>query len=76
MTAPLTHVLSRIFVRGFYQAHAGMFLFFFLFMVGAVDPGELLNYHKTLMLAFISSPLMLMVVFVVWFLYTIILLHK
>jgi hypothetical protein len=71
MTAPLTHVLSRIFVRGFYQAHAGMFLFFFLFMVGAVDPGELLNYHKTLMLAFISNPLMLMVVFAVWLLYTI-----
>lgn len=70
MTLPLTHVLSRIFVRGFYQAHAGLFLFFFLFMIGAVDPGQLLNYHKTLMLAFITSPLMLLVVFAVWLLYT------
>jgi hypothetical protein len=70
MTPPLIHVLSRIFVRGFYQAHAGLFLFFFLFMIGAVDPGQLLNYHKTLMLAFITSPLMLIVVFMVWLLYT------
>ncbi|MFD1255567.1 hypothetical protein ACFQ3S_02060 [Mucilaginibacter terrae] len=70
MKQPLTHILSRIFVRGFYQAHAGMFLFFFLFMIGAVDPGQLLNYHKTLMLAFITSPLMLLVVFAAWLLYT------
>jgi len=71
MKRPLTHILNRIFVRGFYQAHAGLFLFFFLFMVGAVEPGQLLGYHKTLMLAFITSPLMLLVVFAVWFLYTI-----
>jgi len=70
MTLPLTHVLSRIFVRGFYQAHAGLFLFFFLFMIGAVDPGQLLGYHKTLMLAFITSPLMLLMVFACWLIYT------
>jgi hypothetical protein len=39
-------------------------------MIGAVDPGQLLNYHKTLMLAFVSSPVMLLVVFAVWLLYT------
>jgi hypothetical protein len=71
MKQPLTHILNRIFVRGFYQAHAGLFLFFFLVMVGAVEPGQLLGYHKTLMLAFISSPLMLLVVFAVWLLYTV-----
>jgi hypothetical protein len=71
MKQPLTYILTRIFVRGFYQAHAGMFLFFFLIMVGAVEPGKLLGYHKTLMLAFISSPLMLLVVFAVWLLYTV-----
>jgi len=70
MNAPLTHILNRIFVRGFYQSHSGMFLFFFLVMIGAVDPGQLLSYHKTLMLAFIGSPLMLLVVFAVWLLYT------
>jgi hypothetical protein len=71
MKTPLTQVLNRIFVNGFYQAHAGMFLFFFLFMIGAVNPGELLNYHKMLMLAFVTSPLMLLLVFAVWLLYSI-----
>ncbi|MDT3404971.1 hypothetical protein [Mucilaginibacter terrae] len=70
MNSPLTHILNRIFVCGFYQAHAGMFLFFFLVMIGAVDPGQLLSYHKTLMVAFITSPLMLLVVLAVWLLYT------
>ncbi|CAM3648220.1 hypothetical protein MUGA111182_01210 [Mucilaginibacter galii] len=75
MKQPLNNVLSRIFVRGFYQAHAGLFLFFFLVMIGSVDPGELFMYHKILMLAFISSPLMLLVVFVAWFLYNLKCLH-
>jgi hypothetical protein len=67
----LTQILSKIFVQGFYRAHAGMFLFFFLVMIGAVDPGQLLNYHKTLMLAFVTSPVMLLVVFGIWLLYVI-----
>ncbi|WP_345955625.1 hypothetical protein [Mucilaginibacter sp. PAMB04168] len=66
-----THVLNRIFVQGFYQAHAGLFLFFFLFMIGAVDPAQIINYHKTLMLAFISSPIMLLIVFGTWLIYTV-----
>ncbi len=69
MSKALTHVLTRIFVNGFYQAHAGLFLFFFLFMIGAVDPAQALNYHKTLMLALVSSPVMLLLVFAVWLLY-------
>lgn len=71
MQSPLSRILIKIFANGFYRVHAGLFLFVFLVLVGAVDPGQLLNYHKTLMLAFISSPLMLMVVFAVWLLYSI-----
>ncbi|WP_342647551.1 hypothetical protein [Mucilaginibacter sp. CSA2-8R] len=71
MSKALTYVFVRIFVNGFYQAHAGLFLFFFLFMIGAVDPAQLLNYHKTLMLALVSSPVMLLLVFAVWLLYAI-----
>lgn len=71
MHSSLTKILTKIFANGFYRVHAGLFLFAFLVMIGAVDPGELFNYHKTLMLAFISSPVMLLVVFAVWLLYSI-----
>ncbi|MES2279431.1 MAG: hypothetical protein V4592_25590 [Bacteroidota bacterium] len=70
MQTPLSTVLIKIFARGFYSSHAGLFLFIFLVLVGSVEPGQLLNYHKTLMLAFITSPLMLMVVFAVWLIYS------
>ncbi|GAB3908284.1 hypothetical protein [Mucilaginibacter boryungensis] len=71
MESSLSRVLVKIFARGFYRVHAGLFLFVFLALVGSVEAGQLLNYHKTLMLAFITSPLMLMVVFVIWLLYSI-----
>jgi hypothetical protein len=69
MSSPLTNVLNKIFVHGFYRAHAGMFLFIFLILFGAVPGDMLLNYHKALMLAFLTSPLLLAVVFGIWLLY-------
>jgi hypothetical protein len=69
-TSPLANVLLKIFANGFYRAHAGMFLFALFVMFGMVEPSQILNYHKTLMLAFISSPLMMGVVFLVWLVYT------
>jgi uncharacterized membrane protein len=70
MRSPLTNVLLKIFARGFYRAHGGMFCFLLFVMFGMVEPSQLLNYHKTLMLAFITSPLMMAVVFLVWLIYT------
>lgn len=67
---PLTNLLLKIFANGFYRAHAGMFLFVIFVMFGMVEPSQLLNYHMTLMLAFITSPLMMSVVFLAWLLYT------
>jgi len=68
--SPLTNILLKIFATGFYRAHAGMFMFGLFVMFGMVEPSQLLNYHMTLMLAFIGSPLMMGVVFVCWLLYT------
>lgn len=65
----LTNVLNKIFVYGFYRAHAGVFIFIFLVFFGAVPGDQLLSYHKALMLAFLSSPLLLAVVFAIWLLY-------
>lgn len=69
MQHPLNKILSKIFVLGFYRAHAGILAVGFFVMFGLVEPSQLLNYHKTLMLAFVSSPLMMAAVFTGWLLY-------
>ncbi|MDP9078509.1 MAG: hypothetical protein M3O71_13845 [Bacteroidota bacterium] len=67
---PLTTILTKIFAAGFYRAHAGILAVGFFVLFGMVEPGQLLNYHKTLMLNFVSSPLMMGVVFAGWLIYT------
>ncbi|SHM19261.1 hypothetical protein [Mucilaginibacter sp. OK098] len=71
MNKPLTNILLKIFASGFYRAHAGILCVGFFVMFGMVEPGQLLNYHKTLMLTLVSSPLMMVVVFACWLIYTI-----
>ncbi|RKR83627.1 hypothetical protein BDD43_3838 [Mucilaginibacter gracilis] len=70
-TSPLAKILLKIFSNGFYKAHGGMFAFALFVMFGMVEPSQLLNYHKTLMLAFISSWLMMGLVFLFWLLYAV-----
>ncbi len=70
MPKPLTNVLLKIFANGFYKVHGGILFFLFLVLFGLVEPAQILNYHMALMLAFITSPLMMGVVFAVWLLYT------
>ncbi|MBW4891918.1 hypothetical protein KXQ82_19495 [Mucilaginibacter sp. HMF5004] len=70
MNKPLTNVLLKIFANGFYKVHGGILFFLFLVLFGLVEPAQLLNYHMALMLAFITSPLMMSIVFGVWLLYT------
>jgi hypothetical protein len=71
MTNAFTNILIKIFANGFYRVHAGLFLFFGLVMVGAIPPQNLWMYEKTLMLAFITGPIMMLVVFAGWLIYTI-----
>ena len=66
---PFTNILIKIFANGFYRVHAGFFLFVGLIMAGSVPPERLWVYEKTLMLAFISSPMMI-AVFALWLVYT------
>ncbi|MEO6523277.1 MAG: hypothetical protein ABIN91_16465 [Mucilaginibacter sp.] len=70
MRSPLSNILLKIFSNAFYRAHAGMLLFAAFVLFGMVEPSQLLGYHITLMLAFISTPLMMLAVFAVWLLYT------
>ncbi|WP_448699075.1 hypothetical protein ACFGVR_19235 [Mucilaginibacter sp. AW1-3] len=70
MSSPLTNILLNIFAAGFYRVHAGILFFLFLVMFGLVEPAQLIGYHTSLMLAFITNPAMMAVVFAIWLLYT------
>lgn len=69
--SPLTNILFKIFASGFYRAHAGILAVGFFVLFGMVEPGQLFNYHKTLMLTLVSSPLMMFAVFTAWLIYSI-----
>ena len=71
MNTPLTTIFLKIFARGFYRAHAGILAVGFFVLFGMVEPGQIVNYHKTLMLTLASSPVMMGVVFLCWLVYSI-----
>ena len=71
MQSPLTTIFLKIFARGFYRVHAGILAVGFFVLFGMVEPGQLINYHKTLMLTLASSPLMMSIVFLCWLIYSI-----
>jgi|GEM_PF-825038 len=62
-------LLHKTLAREFYTQHAGLFLFLFYLIFGAVEPGQMLNYHKSLLMAISSAPLALLSCFLVWILY-------
>lgn len=68
MLKPLTIILSKIFVKGFYKAHAGIFLLL-LFILTAPGAGAL-KFHQSLMLYFIAKPLAMFIGFSVILMYT------
>ncbi len=81
MVPPLTLVLTKIFVKGFYRVHAGLLLFFFVtlltygFFINVLNethltPPDRILYNLILVLTLLSSPIMVIVVFVAWFFYT------
>jgi hypothetical protein len=62
-------LLNKIFVRPFYRANAGFFLFFFFVFFGAVQGGSLVSYHLSLMNRILSSGITLSIVLFCWLLY-------
>ncbi|RKR83626.1 hypothetical protein BDD43_3837 [Mucilaginibacter gracilis] len=83
MAAPLSHILSKIFARGFYKVHAGMLVFLFVAFISycffintagdikLLTPSKALFYNFILLVTFISDPLMTGLFFLTWLLYTI-----
>ena len=63
-------VLNKIFIRTFYRQQAGWFLFIFLFFFGLVAPSMQLAYHYALIRGMLETPVLMTLVWVAWFLYT------
>lgn len=62
-------IWNSTFGKEFYLQHAGLFLFLFYMIFGAVEPGQMLSYNLTLLLAISSSPIILAVFLLIVFLY-------
>ena len=62
-------LLINSLAKEFYQQHAGFFLVGIYILFGVVEPSQLIGYQKALLLAGISSPVGIAIVFVSWFLY-------
>jgi ABC-2 type transport system ATP-binding protein len=51
--------------------NAGFFLFLFFFFFGMVQGGQLISYHRSLIMAMVTSPVFMAVVWAGWLLYNI-----
>jgi hypothetical protein len=65
-------ILMKSFVKPFYRQHAGLFVFLFILMFGAVgrvDRAGLLDYHLSLVQGMLKNPFLFLLVLFLWFLY-------
>mgnify|MGYP001096545436 CR=1 FL=1 len=77
---PLLNILLKGFAWKFYKENSGLLLFFFVSIIsycffiktaGVYRQEESVFYHLMLMMTFITSPLVMLMVFTLWLLYTI-----
>ncbi len=69
-TKPIARILQSVLVNHFYQMNAGFFAFLFFVLFGVVKGGQLIDYHYSLIIAFLESPIILAGVILAWVLYT------
>jgi|GEM_PF-2387100 len=67
---PIAKTLQSVLVNHFYQMNAGFFAFLFFVLFGVVKGGQLIDYHYSLIIAFLESPIILAGVILAWLLYT------
>lgn len=81
MMSPLSKVLFKVFVQGFYKTHSGLLVFLFVtlisycFFIQVLNETHLTNeesirYNFIIVLNFISSPTIASAVFVIWLFWT------
>jgi hypothetical protein len=82
MFSSLTTVLIKIFVKGFYRVHSGIFIFLlvtvlmYFFFIEVLNqthlpPDQIILYNLMLVLTLLSSPVMVTLVFIVWLGFTV-----
>jgi hypothetical protein len=64
-------LLVRTIILTFYQQHIGLFLVVFYLLFGMIQGYDLILFHKALLLAISSSPVNLIILFVIWMAYAI-----
>lgn len=67
---PIARILQSVLVNHFYQMNAGFFAFLFFVLFGVVKGGQLIDYHYSLIIAFLESPVIMAGVILAWILYT------
>lgn len=66
----VSKILLKSIVIPFYRSHAGLLIFVFLVMFGTVESRYLVHYHETLIQGMFNSEIFLIVVCMVWVLYS------
>ncbi|MDE1191171.1 MAG: hypothetical protein PW786_03405 [Arachidicoccus sp.] len=80
MSKEITPVLKKIFVKGFYKIHGGMFIFlfasvisscFFVNTLGELPPGTYFFWHFIITITLVSNPMMMILFFLLSLFYAI-----
>lgn len=66
----IAKILQSVLVNHFYKLNAGFFIFLFFALFGVVRGGQLLEFHLGLIQAILGGPLFLMIIIIIWGLYT------
>ncbi|RYG17359.1 MAG: hypothetical protein EOO07_11270 [Chitinophagaceae bacterium] len=64
-------LLHKTIGVAFFTQHAGLFLVICYLLFGAVEGSQLIPYHYALLMAICSSPLIWMIVFLLWVVYSV-----
>lgn len=66
----IVHMMIKAWVMPFYKDHTGLLFFVFVIMFGVVESTQILFYHQSLIYGMLSSGIFLIVVLLVWLLYS------
>jgi hypothetical protein len=66
---PVLKIIHLLWIRKFYERHAGLLFFVFYVMFGMVESGQIVSYHLGLIYGALSSFVFMVLVLAIWFLY-------
>ncbi|MEI7626770.1 MAG: hypothetical protein WCJ80_00950 [Bacteroidota bacterium] len=66
----IAKILQSVLINHFYKLNAGFFIFLFFLLFGVVRGGQLIEFHLGLIQAILGGPLFLLIIIILWGLYT------